>query len=474
MNNRGSQKTSPANDTARSDTSVAGSDRFLSVWRPVYYGLAGFWLLAGLASGYRLFYVLFLLQALLAAAALTMDLWTAFSFAFTQELSASQTTRGQPVHLHLAVHNEQLLPYPLMKIRLAVPGWPPRQILQFNLAARSHLSLDRVLDCPYRGRYAIGMTIMDLIDIFNLIRLPFDLRLLPYYRQPELVVYPLLHKLEYLPLPVADHKAFAHQATATADDSAPFSSVRAYRPGDSRRLIHWKVSLRQQTLLTRQFEQLAEPRIWLILDWQSMWSGEAACQAGDALAESAAALIYYLLRHRQPMQMIAAGVTDVPWARSHPDQHIRMPGQGARGYVSLAEPDQRGLADFERYYRWLATTPLSTIQDKRALSAALNDLTSRIVTARALLVLSTSLDISLVSQLAAIRRRGSPVVVVLAAPDPALAGPAVIQNHDRLQKQLQALQVTVWSFHYGQDFPTVLAQQGGTACATGFMPGGPS
>lgn len=178
-------------------------------WRAVYYSLAGFWLLAALTSGQRIFFLLFAIQFFLALFALLMNLWAALSFTYLQELSQEKSLHGQPIRLRLDIHNEQILPYPMMKIRLATPVWQQQRELNFNLPARSHLSFDLTMQCPYRGQYDIGMTVIDFVDIFGLIRLPFDMRLLPYYRMKQLLVYPRLEEIEALPLPTRTSQAFA-------------------------------------------------------------------------------------------------------------------------------------------------------------------------------------------------------------------------------------------------------------------------
>lgn len=101
--------------------------RLLRSWRPLYYSLAGFFLLAGLTSGERPFFVLFLAQILLALAALLVNLYAAWTFSFLQQTSTSQVLHGDQVHLQLQIHNEKVLPYPccgLKSTRQRIPNLP--------------------------------------------------------------------------------------------------------------------------------------------------------------------------------------------------------------------------------------------------------------------------------------------------------------------------------------------------------------
>jgi uncharacterized protein (DUF58 family) len=302
-------------------------------WRPVFYGLAALWLLIGLGSGNRIIFVLLAVQILLFLAALTMNLWAAFSFTFLQELSADQTLRGRPVHLKLVVHNEKAVPYPLMRIRLATAAWNEPRQLDFNLAAHSQLAFDLALECPHRGEYLVGMTIIDFIDIFGILRLPFDMRLLPYYRLNKLLVYPQLTDLADLALPALDRQRFSRRQFATENLDEPFSTVRSYKPGDPRKLIHWKLSQRQQKLFTRVFDRSAEPQILILLDLSCPEAtGEAARQIIDVCCECAVSLVHYLLQQFWLLQIVSFGAE-------------RLVQTGS------------GLQDFQHFYNWLARVP---------------------------------------------------------------------------------------------------------------------
>ncbi len=386
-------------------------------WRAVYYSLAGFWLLAALTSGQRIFFLLFAIQFILALFALLMNLWAALSFTYLQELSQEKSLHGQPIRLRLDIHNEQILPYPMMKIRLATPVWQEQRELNFNLPARSHLSFDLTMQCPYRGQYDIGMTVIDFVDIFGLIRLPFDMRLLPYYRMKQLLVYPRLEEIEALPLPTRTSQAFARHRFATEDQNEPFSTLRRYQAGDTRKRIHWPVTVRLQTLMTRQFEEAAEPQILLILDLSpSDWPGEAALQAADALCESAAGLMHYLLRQNYLLNLTAIG----------------------------AQTEQRQLsrlAEFQAQYNWLAMTEFSGSGQQFIRSLALILEQSR--SAQAILVVTTHADREIADLLLRQHRAGRPVFALFAGPIQSSA------DEERLQHQLQQAGLITWRMHYG-------------------------
>ena len=56
--------------------------------------------------------------------------------------------------------------------------------------------------------------------------------------------------------------------------SNDFYGVREYRPGDSRRLIHWKSTARQQTLMVKELEMPADLDLTAVIDLDNAaWSG---------------------------------------------------------------------------------------------------------------------------------------------------------------------------------------------------------
>ena len=393
-------------------------------WRLAYYLLAIGWLLAGLGSGSRVFFVLFFAQMFLALLSLAMNVWAALSFTYVQTLDVERTLHGRPVHLSLKVHNEKIIPYPMMHIRLQTPAYEEKRSLQFNLTGNSDVSFDLTLECPYRGEYEVGMTIIDFIDIFGIVRLPFDMRLLPYYRMKNLLVFPLLDELDSLPLPTLDSKAFSRHRFATEDQHEPFSTIRKYRRGDPRKRIHWKASLKQQELMTRQFEEAAEPHMLLVLDLnRPPWPGELAVQAEDALCECATALIHYLLRQDWIVNIHSLGKKEI-------------------------KDTGKNLADFQKFYHWLAQVKFDGRGDFLTSLEKILDQNKQI---KAAMVITTRIDQRILEVLHRQHHPGRPVFTLFAGPARPAAGEAL------LRQQMQQSNLPAWFMHYGERLSNQLA-----------------
>ncbi|OIQ85676.1 hypothetical protein GALL_324820 [mine drainage metagenome] len=68
------------------------------------------------------------------------------------------------------------------------------------------------------------------------------------------------------PLPPAATQSATGNAQGCAGDE-DFSGLRAHQNGDSPKRIDWKASARKQQLLTKEFQGVAENRLWL--DWKN-------------------------------------------------------------------------------------------------------------------------------------------------------------------------------------------------------------
>ena len=373
--------------------------------------------LAGLLTGSRASYVLFAFLLLLLLAALAQDLWAAFTFRYLQALDVAETSRGSQVHLKLTIDNEKPLPYALMRIRLATADrWEDRH-LDFDLPPKQRADFDLTLECPHRGVYEIGMTLIDFVDLFGLLRFPFDMRLLSYYRMRSLVVLPKVHELERLPLKSFDNKSFAKRAPPTDDPEEPFAGTRRYRAGDSRRLIHWKASARHRMLLTRQFEPTEEPRIRLLVDrTRPPYAEREGAQAEDALCEGIASVVRYLLRKGIPLELVTYA-----------------PKREVTGV--------HGMKDFARIRHWLAMLSFS---DARPLEEQLQMEMPTLGAVRSFLVFTTDLRSQSMQTLLRLKDRAAVNVL--------LGGPAATTSGAReAASELRRNGIQAWAIRYGED-----------------------
>jgi uncharacterized protein (DUF58 family) len=129
-----------------------------------------------------------------------------------------------------------------------------------DVAASSHGSVAVPLLAKRRGWLKLERLVVETSYPFALFRawgwLYMNLRVL-VYPKPAMDAPPL-------PWPEGG-RGGGHPADRGEED---FSGLRSYRPGDSPRHIAWKVSAREQRLLTKQFSGSGEEQRWL--DWNRL------------------------------------------------------------------------------------------------------------------------------------------------------------------------------------------------------------
>ena len=216
---------------------------------------------AALSTGGRIYYILFLLLALMVIFSLISALWTLLSVKCSMKGVKPRCVRGDQLMTILSVQHKSLLPPGSLRIRLNVPGnISGQQEISVEAPPFARRSFRNVVRCPHRGNYEVGVSRLIAQDMFGLFELSrkSDRRLL------RLEVCP-----KPLPLPLMELKASdigpEFKSRATEDASSP-SGIRKWQEGDELKKVHWKLSMRKQELMVRTFEESARPDTLVIPD----------------------------------------------------------------------------------------------------------------------------------------------------------------------------------------------------------------
>ena len=304
--------------------------------RILYYLLMPVFLVAGLYTGMRLWFILLLAQILLVLFIFALNQWTLHTFAYTQSLDVTEAVKGSETALHLSIRNEKPFPLSMMKVDVEMAAPSENTQVSFSLLPFTGKEFDFKVAMPYRGVYPIGITTMRITDIFGLLPMGFDMRKLKYYRQPELTVYPRAETPDSLYADMADEKLFGERYLHASESGSSISGARAYRPGDPLKQIHWKKSAQHGELFVKQYEQPARENVAVLIDNCAHGeAGEEALAAADTVCEAAACITLHCLARNRSALLRALGDT----------KGVR---QGEEA------PD---MADFEKVRRWLALLP---------------------------------------------------------------------------------------------------------------------
>jgi len=117
--------------------------------------------------------------------------------------------------------------------------------------------------------------------------------------QHELVVYPRPGRLWGRWMQLHDRQLVGsrHARRQQGASEGDFFGLRDWRPGDSRRWIHWKTSARRGSLVVRQFEQQRNEDLLLLVDlWQPRSPSEAQVQNVELAVSFAATAVADICR----------------------------------------------------------------------------------------------------------------------------------------------------------------------------------
>jgi len=265
--------------------------------RLVYIILLPLLLLTGLLTGRREIYVLLVAALLFLLSALGLNIWTFISVRFSQRLPSTKAVKGESPVMSIRIANEMPFPFPMMTIHVEAVLPSEKRILKLSLAPKSEAAFEIPVSCAYRGEYRVGMTVLEVNDVFGLLHMKFDLRHLPYYRMKELRIYPRLIHLPYLPAYERDSKYKSSRSVTMAEQGDTFSALRAYRPGDAGKKIHWPAFARRRELLVRNYDAPTETAVMLLLDNSYVgFAGEDLLRYADMACECAVTIINCSLR----------------------------------------------------------------------------------------------------------------------------------------------------------------------------------
>ena len=219
-------------------------------------------LLAGLATGGRLYYRLSIFWAVLFFGSW---LWSLFSLRGLQFKRSARTLRaqvGQIFEERFEVQNLNRFPRLWIEIRdlSTLPGTDGSRVLMMirGRQGRSYLARVRLVR---RGVFPLGPTVLATGDLFGLFPTEQAVE-----EKDSLLVYPMMVDIRGFPNPpglLPGGEALrrrTHQVTPNA------AGVREYVTGDPLNRIHWLSTARRGRLIVKEFELDPLADVWIFLD----------------------------------------------------------------------------------------------------------------------------------------------------------------------------------------------------------------
>jgi uncharacterized protein (DUF58 family) len=234
----------------------------MNMGQKIVLALLALCLIAGLATGGKLFYRLSIFWILLFFGSW---IWSVLSLRGLQIKRSARTTKaqvGQIFEERFEIQNLNRFPKLWLEIRdkTSLPGSEGSRVITMLKGRQIRTYIARVR-LSKRGVFPLGPTILATGDIFGLFPVEDEIP-----GNDSLLVYPMMVELKSLPNPpglLPGGEALrrrTHQITPNA------AGIREYNTGDPLNRIHWLSTARRGRLMVKEFELDPLADVWVFLD----------------------------------------------------------------------------------------------------------------------------------------------------------------------------------------------------------------
>lgn len=231
------------------------------------------------------------------AVSLVCVLCAALTLRIGQGTENAQVERGDSLAFTLRIRTFSPLPIAPLTLHMSLPSGRESEFL---LTARM-LGLtvsENTFRCPHVGIYGVGVTRCELTDCFALFTLKRRIRA-PLTAVTVLPVPAETEKPEFSP-GEGEHSITQR---ALSDHTTPVDT-RPWQDGDELKRVHWKLSMRRQSLMVHTYETPQRPDALLLLDCAApLCTGARMPFVIDALTEECAGAAKALLQDGHAVRM---------------------------------------------------------------------------------------------------------------------------------------------------------------------------
>ena len=320
-------------------------------------------LTAGLTTGTRVYYLVFLALAAMLLLGFASALWTLLTLKFDMKGVKARVNRGDRLMCVFSVRHMSLLPVSAIRIQLSVPsGYASDQEVNVTAPPFAARTFRQVIPCPHRGTYEAGVTRISVTDVFGLVCLSRR----PGLRLVRMEVLPKVNVAQPMQLQNVDMGP-EFRSTASEDTASP-SDVRRWMDGDELKKVHWKLSLRKRELMVRTYEESARPDTLVIPDLQQVTAlKDQQLTLEDCVCEASLSAAKAQLEAGYPVRM--------PLTNAHPSE---LAGQFPQDIAAFTEAMLNVAFDSPYDYERVLLLMLSRLQRTGGAVLVTARLTSRI------------------------------------------------------------------------------------------------
>ena len=148
------------------------------------------------------------------------------------------------------------------------------------------------LTSKYRGRYDLNIVEIRVMDFLGILNIP-----LKYGRLPDALVYPNISELDDFTAVGKFDMDNQLNPENISEDITSVSDVREYMDGDGMRRIHWNLSARMMSFMSKNYENITKSRLTMLLNLsrQPVPDYETRIRLEDRMIETAVSVVFHFL-----------------------------------------------------------------------------------------------------------------------------------------------------------------------------------
>lgn len=238
----------------------------MSSRRNTVYALLITALLTGLFTGRAFFFTLAYLFAGLLIISLIWAWISVRWLTINRKTRARRAQVGRKLEENFSVYNRSFLPKLWLEVRdhSTLPGHHASHVVP-ALGGRKRYQWSVETPCLVRGEFELGPVTLKSGDPFGFFLSPRRLE-----STSKVIVYPQTIPINHIDLPLGQMSGGDAQRRRSHNVTTNASGVRDYVSGDSFNRIHWASTARKDRLIVKEFEIDPLVDIWLFVDFSSL------------------------------------------------------------------------------------------------------------------------------------------------------------------------------------------------------------
>lgn len=238
-------------------------------------------------------YIPFLFVVFLCLTSCSYALLLKLFLSFLEVSVPDNCSRGEEMAFAIKLKNNSLLIYPKISISFYISDYNNKHTITKNailtLGSFEEKHFDFKMEFRHIGEFKIGINNIKIYDPFGYIFLP----LKKNCEYPVLVTPKIFNYTEFM---IKNQNKVENSISRQISpfDGKDYSELRDYVYGDSLKDIHWNVSARFQSLMTKQFETNASSGLSILMDFacQQKYNSEILMDIYDTIVETSLSLAH--------------------------------------------------------------------------------------------------------------------------------------------------------------------------------------